>query len=269
MSNSYQLRSHPDKPLFEHLKSVALATQEKIEAATLKISTNITLSDLERCAFIIGATHDIGKGTTYFQRYLPPIREIPLNPLLKSHSLISSLYCSWVILNDDKISGYRQFLAMASALAIQAHHGSLKRPTSYVKVIDNFYDEDVFAKQVDSFESIHELERISKDLGICSFTKFIKAWDTHFYDFRDLIVFPSYIIEKIFMDNREPYFLINLLYSCLLDADRLDVAGLPQFPERITKIKTDSVTSFVKNLTDDSSEIIRKLRNTLFDSIRH
>ena len=233
MSNSYRLKSHPNKLLFEHLKSVASATQQKIEDVFPKLFTDITLNDLAQTAFIIGATHDIGKGTTFFQKYLSSNKEVSINPLLKSHSPISSLYCSWIVFNDDRISdNYREFLTMASSLVIQGHHGSLKRPTSYIKILDKFDadadEKNIFLQQFNAFENIDELERISKELGIQSFVKFTQTWKSHLRDLCDQIVIPidRSIIGKKFSDCREPYFLINLLYSALLDADRLDAAWL-------------------------------------------
>src|SRR5919198_5773804 len=210
MSNSYRLKSHthPDKLLFEHLKSVGFATQQKIENVFPKIHTNIELNDLARTAFIIGASHDIGKGTAFFQKYLlsPSDQDVTFNPLLKSHSLISSLYCSWVVFNDNRISeNCREFLAMASSLVIQAHHGSLKLPTSYIQMLDDFYDRNIFLQQINAFDSIDELERISKNLDLCSFTKFTQIWEAHYNDLCQCIVFPPRVIDKIFRDSREPY----------------------------------------------------------------
>ena len=175
MSNSYQLKSHPSKTLYKHLESVSSLIKKTIEEAYPKISTNIPLSDLMRTAFVTGATHDIGKGTRFFQNYM--LNHTDIDPLLKSHSMISSLYCSWIILNDLTISDrYRHFLVMASSLAIQGHHGSLRRPTSYLKGLDNFDEKEIFSRQIKAFENINELERISKNLRtkkLCRIYKFL------------------------------------------------------------------------------------------------
>jgi CRISPR-associated endonuclease/helicase Cas3 len=88
MSSSYQLKSHPNKLLYDHLRSVSLLTERRVEEVCSEISTNISREDLKRVAFIVGATHDIGKGTTFFQRYM--LNHEIVDPLLKSHSLISS-----------------------------------------------------------------------------------------------------------------------------------------------------------------------------------
>src|SRR5215203_368187 len=158
MSSSYQLKSHPDRLLYHHLKSVASMTKSIVEEIFPKITTDISLADLAEVAFVTGATHDIGKGTTFFQDYM--IGHMKIDPLLKSHSMISSLYCSWCILDNPKISdSHRDLLAVASALAIQGHHGSLKRPTSYhINGLDVFDDEKIFARQITAFQKIDEIE---------------------------------------------------------------------------------------------------------------
>jgi CRISPR-associated endonuclease/helicase Cas3 len=266
MSNSYQLKSHPDRLLYHHLKSVGSMTKSIVEDIFPKITTDISLADLAEATFVIGATHDIGKGTIFFQDYL--LGRMKLDPLLKSHSMISSLYCSWCILDNSKISDdHRDLLAVASALAIQGHHGSLKRPTSYlIHGLDVFDDKKIFTRQFEAFQNINELEKISENLRLRSFVEFTKNWDRHFYEFSNVLRKSSSYIQKKFLDLREPYFIINLLYSILLDADRTDAAGLKL--DRI-EIRPDMVTEFVRKLNSQLSydNTINRVRNTLFDSI--
>jgi CRISPR-associated endonuclease Cas3-HD len=129
----YQLKSHPpDRLLKDHLSRVAEGCRITVENLPEKISTTLNHKDLIRTAYIIGACHDVGKGTVFFQEYLLN-PEAKVDPLLKSHAMISSIYCSWVILNDPTISdAYRKFLALAAAIVIQGHHGSLKSRAKYV-----------------------------------------------------------------------------------------------------------------------------------------
>lgn len=280
MSSSYQLKSHPNKILYEHLRSVASSTKTIIQETFQHIFTQVTISDLVKTAYVTGATHDIGKGTTFFQDYILT-GTVKQDPLLKSHSMISSLYCSWVISNDSSISdGYKDFLATASSLAIQGHHGSLKYPINYIKGLENFYDKDIFSRQIESApENTIELEKISHNLGLPSFMNFSKSWENYIDHFEDILM-KSSRIHKRFTHFQEPYFLINLLYSSLLDADRMDAAGLIR-PER-TEINTEVVKSFVNRLgshaidVDSKSDFHRKseeeknideFRNILFNGV--
>jgi hypothetical protein len=70
MSNSYQLKSHPDRLLYHHLKSVASMTKSIAEEIFPKISADISLADLAEASFVLEATHDIDKGTIFFQDYI-------------------------------------------------------------------------------------------------------------------------------------------------------------------------------------------------------
>jgi CRISPR-associated endonuclease/helicase Cas3 len=278
MSNSYLLKSHshPDRILYDHLKSVALRSIENLIKVFPKVSTNFSTSGLARTVTLIGATHDIGKGTSFFQDYLSNPKQVT-NPLLKSHSMISSMYCSWIILNDLQIPGEaRNFLALASAIVIQGHHGSLKSKDYYTGLSD-FITKDIFPRQIESFRCSEELEKISQNLGndICrevqdmnfvkfrSINEFIDVWEDHFFILQDLI--SDYTANLIYDDPFEPYFTINLLYAILLDADRMDVAGLE--PERLEKIDIESVRNYMKvnySQINDNNNIINELRNRLF-----
>ena len=231
-----------------------------------KITTDISFADLPETAFIMGATHDIGKGTTFFQDYM--LGHVKIDPILKSHSMISSLYCSWCIHNNSKISDiHRDFLAVASALSIQGHHGSLKRPTSYlIHGLDVFDNEMIFTRQIEAFKNISEIEKISEDLGLTSFVEFSNKWDRHFLEFSKILRKSSSQIHKKFPDLREPYFMINLMYSVLLDADRMDAAELEL--DR-AEIRPGIVMEFVRNLNCQlpHDDTINRFRNILFDSI--
>jgi CRISPR-associated endonuclease/helicase Cas3 len=264
MSNSYQLKSHPpDRLLRDHLIHVSSSCKRIIQETTNVISTSISLSDLTQVAFIIGATHDIGKGTPYFQKYLLD-KEAKIDPFLKSHSMISSLYCSWLILNDTTISDIsRNYLCLAASLVIQGHHGSLKRPTSYLENLEHFNKEEIFSKQIESLnESLQELERITThDLGLDSFVEFTNSWQDHLYDFcRNIILLgpPSY--------SKEQYFTINLLYSALLEADVSHAGSIIQSPR--LDIESDIIRNYIADIqTNDDAKEINLLRNILFNHV--
>jgi CRISPR-associated endonuclease Cas3-HD len=144
MSYSYQLKSHPNRLLLGHLYSVAKLSSKNMSIIYPQLNINIKRGDITRASYITGASHDIGKGTAFFQCYLNG--EYNGDPILKSHSMISSLYSLWTILNEDKITeANKEFLALSSALAIQGHHNSLKRPTTYLKRLDVFDDRRIFS----------------------------------------------------------------------------------------------------------------------------
>ena len=87
---------------------------------------------------------------------------------------------------------------MASALAIQGHHGSLKIPTSYlIHGLDVFDDKKIFTRQLEALQNINEIEKISENLRLGSFGEFTKDWDRHFYEFSKVLWKSSYIQKKL------------------------------------------------------------------------
>ncbi len=271
MSNSYRLeyklRSHPNKLLRDHLNGVSASTKTIVEDTANVISNSILLSDLTRVAYIIGATHDIGKGTPFFQEYLLD-KGSKIDVFLKSHSMISSLYCSWLILNDSTLSDTnRKFLALAASLVIQGHHGSLKRPTSYLENLKNFNKKEIFVKQIESLreQNIEEIERITTvDLGLASFVEFTESWEDYlFYFCKHIVLSASSFVLKSGV-SMEPYFTINLLFSALLEADISDAGDIVQ-PDRL-EIDSDIIRDYIvgKLQSNDATKEINRLRNTLF-----
>jgi CRISPR-associated endonuclease/helicase Cas3 len=261
----YQLKSHPpDRLLKDHLQRVAKATQRTIGNLLLdNVSTTIHHKDLIRTAYTIGACHDVGKGTQFFQTYLLDDKA-KIDPYLKSHSMISSLYCSWIILNDSTISTTnKEFLALAASIVIQGHHGSLKSRTKYLSNLDYFYENNIFSMQIESFK-VHEeeMETITTlDLGLKSFREFCRLWQEHLFNFQQKIVL---LQNFIFEDKMEPYFTINMLFSALLDADNFDAAELER-PSR-PPLDLNIVKSYVRKNLVQTTEIDR-LRKVLFEYV--
>ena len=243
---------------------VAKATQTTIENLLLNnVYTSISHKDLIRTAYVIGACHDVGKGTPFFQIYLLDDKS-KVDPFLKSHAMISSLYCSWVIQNDPAISATnKKFLALAASIVIQGHHRSLKSRIKYLSNLDYFNENDIFSKQIESFKVYEqEMETITTfDLGIKSFREFCLSWQSYlFYFSKDIVLLQN----VIFKDNMEPYFIINMLFSALVDVDNFDAAELER-PSR-SLLDLDTVKSYVQKNFTQTTEIDR-LRKVLFEYV--
>src|SRR4051812_41587484 len=98
MSYFYQLKSHPNRILLSHLYSVAILSSKNMNSIYPQLNIGIKKEDIVRTSYITGASHDVGKGTSFFQCYLNG--EYNGDQMLKSHSMISSLYSFWTVLND-------------------------------------------------------------------------------------------------------------------------------------------------------------------------
>jgi len=259
MSSSFQLRSHPDTPLVDHLRSVAEKSQKTI-LETLK-NTNIPFDSksLVRTAYIMGATHDIGKSSEFFQRYIKGDKN--QKPLIKSHSPISSLFCYWAVNHDSKISKDSHILGISAALGVNGHHGSLKSPITYSNGMDNLFEEKILQQQIESIQRNSEIERICKNLGIGSFVEFSSGWQEHFESM--IHNFWEFKLPSNTEPNYHLYFLTNLFFSVLLDSDRTDAAKISY---QRTDIDENSVKRLVSNFADKPNNI-NKTRNILFQHL--
>ena len=257
MSNSFLLLSHPKSLLVSHLKSVATKSSSSMSKILSSISIPYCAEDLIRTAYMMGATHDIGKSSEFFQDY---IRKNSIVPLLKSHSPISSLFCHWAIKNDEKISNSAKILSVLAALGVQSHHGSLKRPDILDSGMRDFFDDKILERQINSMQKNPEVERICNNLGIPSFSKFSNDWKTHFEEMTSELWF----FEN--PDRSDPafstYYLTNLLFSILLDSDRLDAAGISYDRKNLD---ADTAYRFVSSISTNSN--LNDLRNKLFQRL--
>ena len=65
MSSSFQLQSRPDELLVNHLRSVAEKSQRTILETLNNANIPFDSESLVRTAYIMGATHDIGKSSEF------------------------------------------------------------------------------------------------------------------------------------------------------------------------------------------------------------
>ena len=135
LSNIY---SHPDRLLHIHLENVADSCIQKFDEA----NSNLPLFDCEeywrKLIWLMGFTHDIGKATENFQKYLmEPDEKVKMQ--LKgdpctNHSLISAVIAFKIakkyveeVKIDNELFAIMPFLLF---LAIKKHHGNINNATS-------------------------------------------------------------------------------------------------------------------------------------------
>ena len=220
-----EIWSHPGKSLKDHLENVAKIAKFIIE--TLPLNLPIEKRVLKDIIYFISLYHDIGKATSFFQNYLKEkdshkknkLKNLPEN----KHSLISAIATYFVIeeyLKDIKFrSDFYEFLPISSFIVVRRHHTDLKSVYEDIRI----EREDILRKQVKNFPSdylsfLPYWERIYKKL------KFLpESWNLRSFEFR-------LWLRK---NNKGicPYFLINLFYSILLDADKHE-ATIGTYPKR-------------------------------------
>ncbi len=203
------------KLLRQHIKGVrnnALAsyyTKNKLEL--FATDTKELLSDL--CKY-----HDLGKYTQYFQEYL--LEGKYENNSLKNHARLGA----YVIFN--KYHTQNTNLAIFAYHIIRLHHANLSSfdTDRFLHDVDFLELQEVFNEQIISIKAVSEqvIEEINEE-GLSeylllpnnkSIRKSIRA-----------------LLKKTENHNIEHYFLINYLFSLLIEADKLDASDTKIYPK--------------------------------------
>ena len=118
---SYKLNSHENILLINHLKNVGDRCSEIITEKDIKFSYE--KEKLMYVSKVMGYTHDLGKGTKYFQRYLDQMinyGKSDVDKNLRCHGYLSALY-TYHLLKD-----YDEELALMAFTIVKRHHGNLE-----------------------------------------------------------------------------------------------------------------------------------------------
>lgn len=212
------LKSHPGKLLQDHLLAVANTTRDIV--AKTRTDADDTLLTV---AYLIGLTHDLGKSTQYFQDHLNK----GYKGVLSRHSALSSLFTFYIVkdyLDEQDIpDNYRDMLEALSVFVVKKHHSDL---SGLVDTLSN-YDYFVIEKQIQAIDN-QSLQDVLHDIGVQNWssinTNTLRKW---MEEFRKEHVFDlvNGVIHAL-SDSNSPdyYFITNLLFSALTNADTVDAA---------------------------------------------
>lgn len=195
------------------------------------------ISFWESIAFIIGITHDIGKATTYFQRYLTASdqeKKTLKNEATTHHSLLSALYTYRITeiycqVYKEMYSGTLiDFIPFFTFWAVKKHHGSLENPLFKELSSPQF---DALPSQLKAIHSptiTNHLTYCSQELHITLpnvlFPEPLETWIQS--TFKNQLNRNSirYKLQKTYpSNNTEGYFLMSYFYSLLVYADKYSV----------------------------------------------
>ncbi|HBY57408.1 MAG TPA: CRISPR-associated helicase/endonuclease Cas3 [Candidatus Atribacteria bacterium] len=286
-----RLKSHPDKLLYDHLQKVGDLCQKILSLKNLNIDEYIDANVLRDISYLIGITHDFGKSTSYFQNYLKEQDEIKKAELKNKpetrHSFISALFTYYIVkqyLTDKKLINerYYKYLQVISFLVVKRHHGNLTNILDEVIDFDQ-NSEEIFLKQTNSI-NFNEINSIYQNL----FPKINFKYDCNLFKKNILESNAVYIYNKLDryekkyvkdlsrqekklirnLDKEDTlfyYFITLLLYSLLLDADKIDAADLKE-GERIN-INKDVVDRYIEQKfkrTKKEEYKINSIRNAIY-----
>jgi CRISPR-associated endonuclease/helicase Cas3 len=250
-SSFFNLKSHPDKLLIDHLRNVGLLCKNTIQSK--KINSNIfNLNDeiLANFSFITGVSHDFGKGTINFQNYINEKEEkrkssLKNNPETR-HGLLSSLFTYFVIKESLKDLKF-EFLAMLGYFVVKKHHGNLGDVTDEILDLDD-KNVEILNRQI-NYLCLEELKLIYLELlPNIDIIKFISTYKIIIKEIKsNRRTFSDHLQNEKSIQRDAPglqyYLLTQLFYSILLNSDKLDASGIKEI-DRNNAIPIDLVDNY-------------------------
>lgn len=250
--SSYPIESHPGKLLTQHLACVAESACNKI--SNLRHLQLLVSRPYEKLAWITGISHDIGKSSIYFQDYLHTKNFS--DPILKSHSTVSSLYA--LIVSMKKLDDAD--FPILGMMIVQGHHGRIPSPSEAVNRII-----------AHSLKLKQQLTNVHREEDLAHFLRGLNLPD---YTNVMTMVNRAVLLELLRRGegwkkehSLSRYFTTNLVFSALIDADRMD-AGSVTSPPRVSvnvgmvddycdKIEAAGATSL-----DSESQVLQMRQHT-------
>jgi len=238
-----QLYAHSDgTTLEEHLYKTALTAQKLAQEKHISLFPKELFVQLST---LLGATHDIGKATSYFQDYLTAYKKKKSS--LQHHSLFSAIWTYYLakqITNDS-------FLPFLCFVVVKRHHNDL----ADIKIDTSLDETETLKKQ---FAALYkeELKAIFQSLRERLNAPFLKLGPKEFPRCLEDIHSELSTIRRRYLrklkngDNLHLYLKLALLYSILLDADKT-----------ATVLKDESI---VKERRDISGKIVLKYKKSVF-----
>ena len=158
----------------------------------------------------IAIFHDLGKYTQYFQDYLLDRPTVDYN--LKSHSRFGAYYYLSKYFKDEP------FLAIMGYCIISQHHGNLKSLMSIRSDFNDIYfDSEIVSMKKRQNSIMPFASSVNKELGIDDIETFPQRLQSYRSYFKE--------IKKLQKNsNIKNYFLINYLFSLLIESDKLDAS---------------------------------------------
>jgi CRISPR-associated endonuclease/helicase Cas3 len=250
--------SHPDKLILTHLMEVN------------EISRNYCDKKYSKAEEILSFSHDFGKYTTFFQKYI--LGKDKTKNALNNHGFISALFGAFIALdfyNDD-------IMSVIIYNCILHHHGSVQNVD--INLPENFrrpviYESNLRGKVDDTYEQIEDIEKNSKFVAE-DYKKI--GYEKYFDEFiiqkplEKILTKLKRIQSKFEYDNEsgETYFISQMLYSSLIAADKISASNT-DLPE--IKFADFDILNETKNkkFKDSAGDKINLIRAQIFNSVQN
>lgn len=196
-------KTYGSKELKDHISGVK---EKAFHHFSPGLSLGFSDEELRELLEVVINLHDFGKYTSYFQNYL--LKTEPIDYLLKKHAQIGGFTAyHWLKEKDEK-------QALLALYLIFLHHSQLVNLTDVSEKLDDNLARDI-AKQQQDIQSF--LNFISEDLATEEISSLVRP-----YNEKDIRKGFRYWEKK--NATIQDYFLINYLFSLLIEGDKLDAS---------------------------------------------
>ncbi|SHJ60873.1 CRISPR-associated helicase/endonuclease Cas3 [Paramaledivibacter caminithermalis] len=257
-----KFESHPGKKLITHLNEV-----EEYAKTFLKEDT-----DTNKALEIICRCHDFGKYTTYFQQHLYG----EFDGELSYHGFVSALFAAFIGL---EMFGDDVYLPLILYTTILYHHGNLENVTDAlpynIKFNMNTLRNDLKAKLRIVDKQLNDMDNnfdyIYKELKELSIHEYFKSFIEQ-REYERILRRLFKIVRKINrnkIDKEKIYVKHQLLYSALIDADKLSASNTPlpnyrtETFENLYSVYNKTFKSSKGKLSDIRSEVFKKIQESI------
>lgn len=263
------------KVLKDHLIEVLENTRAILKDVPIKSEYE---ANIKKMCEIAAVTHDFGKYTSFFQKYLHTGEKSDL----KQHSFISALFGAYLLFSIKEEWGPNfPYAELILYEAILHHHGNLKLISDDVvpKRIILRGDPHSLANRINILtEQIKDMRECLPDIAqdlIPVLTKIqignkaiIEGFFEHWLDTMDLVYKQYFQFKR--MRNKEQiediYYYLLLIYSVLLNADKYSAANISIYPR--PQIPSTLVDDYrIKNFDISIREGTNGWRNRMYDTV--
>ncbi|RKD31276.1 CRISPR-associated helicase Cas3' [Thermohalobacter berrensis] len=256
-----EFKSHPNKKLIRHLKEVEDYASKFLKDNEQRIKTSLS---------IICKCHDFGKYTTYFQEHLFE----NYSGDLSNHGFISALFGGFVGL---KVFGEDNYLPLILYSVILHHHGNLDdiyadlpnrlRFNRQSLKVELKIKLDAVDKQLDNMnENFQIIYSELEELGIHEYFKeFIK--NRPYEEILRSLLKIAKLIERNKINKDKLYSTHQLLYSCLIDADKLSASQTP-LPETKELTYSSLLEKYKRMFKKKTYGKLDEMRTDIFNRIQ-
>jgi len=258
----FKLKSHPNRILSDHITGVTEIALKSFDQGRFRFS-GFNTDDLRHVIRTAALFHDFGKASIYFQNYIGNTEKSYTTDqrALQRHGLISALMTFGILADrfpDNLI------LAVFGFIIVRRHHGDLEAYRNLLTISD----EDILlcrkqATNID-YTEYAEIVRVNGYVDYLDHKFLLTFLDEH-----ETGKYRKFRTVKRLNDSFgiEHYFVLDLLYSLLLNADKTDAVFHSAAPDNTAILGSYHVMEYKLGFRRDPSNQIIRIRNDIFQSV--